>query len=459
MVQPSSSSILLRKRTSDSSSRRRSGQLGAVKRVPSDENRAPEVAAEPSGQPNEPEEAPATQLAHAADAAPPAAEEQQGGAAAAADNAPTARFQKLLVESNAAERWFEDQLTPKAAPGLGPRPSGNGSLSSSAAASAGPVQSAASQIVDKALSYLTSERAMATMPSPMPANMFKLDSASFLDKGLDAIKGVANLMETFTTTLDGFIGQALEEWGTPKSAERPRPMQPHNSCGSSRSSKAAPHQHQHEQQQLARKVEQGAGKGARSIPALKQTHMTAFMSRMTDASEEDIAEWQKRAVGLQAELQKLQSQIEENQRLRDAYTKMQQDLEHTASAVSKLEQENTLLKQQSAQQGAESADVEDVDPLAAEQVRHQMEVLLTEKAKLAQENARLLRENTGLQELLEFTMLAQAEMVGDDELFNDDHSVAAWSAPSSSSGGEASPCSTEGCANRPVAAALAQLAL
>ena len=46
------------------------------------------------------------------------------------------------------------------------------------------------------------------------------------------------------------------------------------------------------------------------------------------------------------------------------------------------------------------------------------------------------------QELLEFTMLAQAEMVGDDELFNDDQSVAAWSAPPSSSGGEASPCST-----------------
>jgi hypothetical protein len=33
-------------------------------------------------------------------------------------------------------------------------------------------------------------------------------------------------------------------------------------------------------------------------------------------AEEDIAEWQKRAVTLQAELQKLQSQIEENQRLR-----------------------------------------------------------------------------------------------------------------------------------------------
>ena len=46
---------------------------------------------------------------------------------------------------------------------------------------------------------------------------------------------------------------------------------------------------------------------------------------------------------------------------------MQQDLEHTASAVSKLEQENTLLKQRSVQQGAEP-DVEAVDPVAAEQV-------------------------------------------------------------------------------------------
>ena len=105
-------------------------------------------------------------------------------------------------------------------------------------------------------------------------------------QGLDAIKGVANLMENFTTTLDGFIGQALEEWGTPKSAERPRPLQPHNSCGSSRGSKAAQQQQQHQQQRQAGKVEQGAGKGARSIPALKQTHMTAFMSRMTDASGE-----------------------------------------------------------------------------------------------------------------------------------------------------------------------------
>lgn len=137
---------------------------------------------------------------------------------------------------------------------------------------------------------------------------------------------------------------------------------------------------------------------------------------------------------------------------------MQGDLERTASAVSKLKEENTLLKQQRTPQAQEPQDAEEVDALAAEQVRAgaravgrsgwgssgwstwpcwllgtaivhvvgrcctwhthtppsicplcpaarcarlqvrlQMEALLAEKAKLAQENARLLRENTGLQ--------------------------------------------------------------
>jgi hypothetical protein len=47
------------------------------------------------------------------------------------------------------------------------------------------------------------------------------------------------------------------------------------------------------------------------------------------------------------------------------------------------------------------------------------------------------------QELLEFTMMAQAELVGDDELFGDDQG-ALWCVAPSSSGGEASPCSTGG---------------
>jgi len=47
-----------------------------------------------------------------------------------------------------------------------------------------------------------------------------------------------------------------------------------------------------------------------------------------------------------------------------------------------------------------------------------MEALLAEKAALAQENDRLLREKAGLQELLEFTILQQVAEVGDDELFS-----------------------------------------
>ncbi len=46
---------------------------------------------------------------------------------------------------------------------------------------------------------------------------------------------------------------------------------------------------------------------------------------------------------------------------RDEYTKMQQDLQQTSTTVSKLEEENELLKQRT------DSDAE-VDPLAAEQV-------------------------------------------------------------------------------------------
>jgi hypothetical protein len=140
MVQPSStSSILLRKRTSDSS-RRRSGQLGAVKKAPADENRSPggrhpgvgpptlfltarpssisralpfaEPAAEPSAQPSAEEEAPGSQAASPPEEPAHGAADDEVAAVAEAE-APTTRFQKLLVDSNAAERWFDDQLTPK----------------------------------------------------------------------------------------------------------------------------------------------------------------------------------------------------------------------------------------------------------------------------------------------------------------------------------------------------------
>lgn len=60
------------------------------------------------------------------------------------------------------------------------------------------------------------------------------------------------------------------------------------------------------------------------------------------------------------------------------------------------------------------------DPLAQEQVKLQMEALLREKARLAQENDRLLRENTGLQELLDFTMMQHEGAAGEEDFGEDD---------------------------------------
>lgn len=77
------------------------------------------------------------------------------------------------------------------------------------------------------------------------------------------------------------------------------------------------------------------------------------------------------------------------------YDKLEADLQQASTAASRLAQENCELKSlggapvDSALGGA--------DPLAAQQVAKQMEALLQEKSKLAQENDRLLRENSGLQ--------------------------------------------------------------
>ncbi|EFN54446.1 hypothetical protein CHLNCDRAFT_135865 [Chlorella variabilis] len=142
------------------------------------------------------------------------------------------------------------------------------------------------------------------------------------------------------------------------------------------------------------------------------------MSKLDAASEEEVAEWRRRAQQLASELQRVRAQQEEYQRLRLQYDKLEADLQQASTAASRLAQENCELKSlggapvDSALGGA--------DPLAAQQVAKQMEALLQEKSKLAQENDRLLRENSGLQELLEFTLQHHAQLAGDNELFGYD---------------------------------------
>lgn len=89
------------------------------------------------------------------------------------------------------------------------------SHSSSTPTSAGAVEPAGTQIVQKALRIMSLEdEAQASPSSPL----FKFDSSSFFGKGVGAFTGVGRLVEDLATTLDTVIVQAFEDWGTPKSA-------------------------------------------------------------------------------------------------------------------------------------------------------------------------------------------------------------------------------------------------
>jgi hypothetical protein len=83
------------------------------------------------------------------------------------------------------------------------------------------VEAAASQLVEKALRFISLNDTPEASPRPSPARaasatkpLFRFDS-TFLDKGLDAINGVGKMMEGLAVTLDSVIGQAFDEWGTP----------------------------------------------------------------------------------------------------------------------------------------------------------------------------------------------------------------------------------------------------
>jgi hypothetical protein len=152
---------------------------------------------------------------------------------------------------------------------------------------------------------------------------------------------------------------------------------------------------------------------------------------------------------------------------REEYDKLQAGLQATGGRLPGAGAEGPALHHAaSAEPGPNLAEA---DTLASQQLTAQMEALLGEKSKLAQDNARLLRENTGLQvrhkhepphrchgrpaawsrprrgshpcaqELLEFSLMHQAELVGDDVLFDEDVADGgAWPAVDAMTGGEGS---------------------
>lgn len=171
---------------------------------------------------------------------------------------------------------------------------------------------------------------------------------------MDAISGVGKLMEGFAITLDTVIGQAFEDWGTTLQPSRPgKPARRLPGAPSSSGAAAAGQRAvvadtsasgagtlRAEQgarrgldaagdkenaagvarvagkQQAPRAAGRHAAVGQGGVPSSRQPHITSFMSKLDAASEEEVAEWRRRAQQLASELQRVRAQQEEYQRLR-----------------------------------------------------------------------------------------------------------------------------------------------
>jgi hypothetical protein len=341
----------------------------------------------------------------------------------------------------------------------GTRPGGIGVLEAVDTA----VDAAAMQLMSKAMKFIsledspppsrTSPQQKSGGPSPLRSRSPTLNkpdvsssTASFFDKGLDAFGSMGKFVEGFAVTLDTVIGQAFEDWGTPKAPGRegkkkvvkpvgllPSPAQLTSSgrSGADGDGEGLPRGRSSSHQWVDFDVEEeqglgslltpgsitkslgatsiapvsagGAGGGCSTPGAPAASPYTTNISAKGQTVKE-IQLWRRRAQILQKELQKLRAQRDEYQHVKKEYETLQNELKNR----SKNDHDGS---------GGRENNANTTDSLASEQVMGQMEALMAEKARLAQENDRLLRENTSLHELLEFTMQHHVADLGDDELF------------------------------------------
>ncbi|KAL4541934.1 hypothetical protein Ndes2526B_g06427 [Nannochloris sp. 'desiccata'] len=327
------------------------------------------------------------------------------------------------------------------------------------------VDAAAMQLMSKAMKFISLEDSpppcrtntqLKSGSSPSSRSPLNTNAtSSIFDKGLDAFGSMGKLVEGFAVTLDTVIGQAFEDWGTPKAPGREgkkRVLKPVGILSSpsqlSSSASGAPPKERSSQQWGDFNVEEGQnealvggtrtpGSAARSLDAVDITpasvngegtfpgapaanpYTTTIPAKGQTAKE--IHLWRRRAQILQKELQKLRAQRNEYQHVKKEYENLQQELKNKATSGDSGNNSNKTADFSESIDGDNNASGGGVDSLASEQVMGQMEALIAEKAQLAQENDRLLRENTGLHELLEFTMQHHVADLVDDELFADDN--------------------------------------
>lgn len=158
---------------------------------------------------------------------------------------------------------------------------------------------------------------------------------------MDAIGSVGRLMEGFAITLDTVIGQAFEDWGGSQplpGQKQVAPRRPAAAASRSSTTAAAGKENAGAQAPVSKEPESARGAAGTAGAACKlpqqqeqqastartgsgstggrQAHITSFMSKLDAVSEQEAAEWRKRAQQLASELQRMRAQQEEYQRLR-----------------------------------------------------------------------------------------------------------------------------------------------
>ena len=217
------------------------------------------------------------------------------------------------------------------------------------------VDAAATQIVSKAMRLMSlaedspakfdrqkpERNQAATAMSPQNPHSKKFDS-TFLDKGLDAINGVGKLVEGFAVTLDNVIGQAFEDWGTPKAAGRAgkkkitrpingRSMTPTvdghrgNASPTSAAVSVGPKSPQESWQEFELDEHEGGGgqfrlseNGNTTTPLATAAAADGVLSSIFRGGEtaKETHQWRRRAQILQKELQKLRAQRDEYKKVK-----------------------------------------------------------------------------------------------------------------------------------------------
>mmetsp|Transcript_37847 Transcript_37847/g.67855 ORF Transcript_37847/g.67855 Transcript_37847/m.67855 type:complete len:458 (-) Transcript_37847:386-1759(-) len=125
------------------------------------------------------------------------------------------------------------------------------------------------------------------------------------------------------------------------------------------------------------------------------------------AQEELVAQMSQEVAAREAEFKRMQEEC----------MRLQAELRYAANKCSALSEENSLLRRGGSERGEGGggrAVEPEPDPIT-DLMACQLEALLAEKSKLAQDNARLLRENTTLQDMLTIGLGSDDEEEEDEE--------------------------------------------